>query len=744
MKVIHLISGGDTGGARTHVHLLLKHLNLTEEATLVCFTDGPFARDAAALGIPTVVLGGSLPGTLRKLCAMVREGQYQVIHCHGSRGNLMGALLKPFVKIPVISTVHSDPKLDYMGRPGAGLVYGGLNAFALRRMDYHIGVSDSMRELLMARGFRPHKIFTIYNGVEFSDTPAAPADRAAFYARVGLNAPAGSIVVGIGARLHPVKDYPTLLRGFAKARKTHPELRLLIAGDGQERSALEALTRELGIGEAVCFAGWLTDMREFYRCIDINALTSLSETFPYAITEAAREHLPTVSSRVGGIPAIILPGETGLLFEPGDDETLGDHLAALAGSAELRERLGEALYKKANEEFSAEATCRRQIEIYRRVIRTEEKLARGGRFGVLLCGAYGMHNAGDEAILEAVVSEMREIDPDMPITVMSRSASETARRCGVEAINTFNIPCLLRTLRRRELYINGGGSLLQDVTSSRSLWYYLFTLDAAKRRGCKVMMYGCGVGPVSGRLNRRLTAAVVNRSVDAVTLREADSMAQLRAFGITVPDVSVASDPALSLDPAGAEQVDGLMRRLGMDPAGQYLCLSLRRWAGIRDKLPLFAAAADYAYETCGLTPVLLSVNPRQDDRSTEALRSLIHAPCITVQEPMDTAAMSGLIGRMRAVCAMRLHVLIFAAARAVPLAAVSYDPKVASFLECLGQNNYLDYEALSGPEQLFALVDGALQAEPEALRDATARLRAAERRNPETARRLLGRGEGA
>ena len=135
MKVIHLISGGDTGGARTHVHLLLKHLNTAHEATLVCFMDGPFAREAAALGIPVVVMEGGMASVLRRLRKMIREGGYELVHCHGSRGNLVGALLKPSLDLPFVSTVHSDPKLDYLGRPGARLTYGLLNQLAQRRMD---------------------------------------------------------------------------------------------------------------------------------------------------------------------------------------------------------------------------------------------------------------------------------------------------------------------------------------------------------------------------------------------------------------------------------------------------------------------------------------------------------------------------------------------------------------------------------------------------------------------------------
>ena len=94
----------------------------------------------------------------------------------------------------------------------------------------------------------------------------------------------------------------------------------------------------------------------------------------------------------------------------------------------------------------------------------------------------------------------------------------------------------------------------------------------------------------------------------------------------------------------------------------------------------------------------------------------------------------------MRAVLAMRLHVLIFAASRAVPLAAVSYDPKVASFLDYLSQTNYVNYDALTDKAQLYALIDAAATADRETLRLATERIMEIERRNMETARRLLER----
>ncbi|MBR4425206.1 MAG: polysaccharide pyruvyl transferase CsaB [Oscillospiraceae bacterium] len=744
MKVIHLISGGDTGGARTHVHLLLKLLNQDHSATLVCFTDGPFAQDAAALGIPTVVLRGSLPAALRQLRRMIRDGGYELVHCHGSRGNLMGALLKPGLGLPVITTVHSDPRLDYLGRPAARLVYGSLNAFALRRMDDWIGVSDAMRDLLIQRGCAPDRVFAIYNGVEFT-RPARRDEtaRLAYLRALGLDADADSVVVGIAARMDPVKDLSTLLRGFAKACAVQPRLRLLIAGEGQEREALEALARELGIAAVTCFAGWRDDMPDFYRALDINVLTSLSETFPYALTEGAREALPAVSTRVGGVPKLISDGETGYLIEPGDAEALGTRLAELAADPQLRQTLGRALYEKAARDFSAQATCRRQLEIYRGILTEWKRRHERGRSGVLVCGAYGMYNAGDEAVLDAVLGEMRAIDPFMPLTVLSRDPSETAATHGVRALHSFRVLSMLRRMRRSELFLSGGGSLIQDVTSSRSLWYYLWTLMAAKRCGCRVLMYGCGVGPVLRAGNRRRAGRVINRCVDAVTLRESGSLETLRALGVTKPDIALAAEPALGLAPAPDAELDRLFQRLGIPPAARCFCVCVRRWPGIGEKLPLFAAAARHVWARYGLTPVLLSVNPKQDGETVSALRALLgpDIPCHLVTEPMRVPELIGFIARMEGILSMRLHVLIFAASQAIPMAGVSYDPKVASFLDYVEARSYLDYAALARPEQLLDIVDAALGADRAALRAATDRLLALERRNGAAARRLLEEG---
>ena len=736
MKVIHLISGGDTGGAKTHVHSLLQNLSRGMDITLVCFRDGPFAREAAELGIETRVCSGGFFSALREVRRMIAEEGFELVHTHGSRANLAGAILRSTCGRPVVSTIHSDYRLDYMGRPLAAATYGVLNVLALRRIKYHVGVSDAMRDLLISRRFPRETTFAIYNGLDFSREPKRH-DRAAFCARVGANVAPGDIVVGAAARLDPVKDLATLVRGFAAAREGHPELKLIIAGEGPERPALEALAEELGVRGAVTLAGWLDDMEEFYSALDINSLSSLSETFPYALTEGAAYRLPTVASAVGGIPRLIEDGKTGFLFAPGDWEKLGARLAQLASDPGLRERLGAAVHERAAREFSVEATCREQRAVYEEILEREAR----GRSGVVICGAYGMGNSGDEAILDAIVAEMRAIDPLMPLTVMTRDPAGASARLGLTAVHTFNFPRFLAVMRRRALYINGGGSLIQDVTSRRSLWYYLFTLRAAKRLGCKVMMYGCGIGPVKRPGGVERTRRVLNSCVDAITLREPDSIEELARFGVTKPEIILASDPALTLPSAPAEEVDTALEAAGAAPEGKYICFALRLWPGFGEKAGVFAAAARHAHEAYGLTPVFLPINHLDDGQAAALVaEKLGDTPHVLLPGPMSSALVIGLMSRMQVVVSMRLHGLIFAAGQGVPLIGVSYDPKVTAFLRCVDAG-CVPLEGLEEGE-LCRLIDGAAarSGDAAALEANVRKLRAIEHRSMETAARLLGK----
>ena len=180
MKVIHLISGGDVGGAKTHVLSLLRGLGQTQTVRLVCFMEGAFSREAREMGIETIVLtSGNFFFLVKTLKSMIVSEGFDIVHCHGSRANLMGAMLQGRLQVPVVTTVHSDYRLDYLGRPFHRLTYGTINTVCIRRIKNHIGVSDAMADLLISRGLDPLSMYSIYNGVDF--TPVVPAMNRAEY-----------------------------------------------------------------------------------------------------------------------------------------------------------------------------------------------------------------------------------------------------------------------------------------------------------------------------------------------------------------------------------------------------------------------------------------------------------------------------------------------------------------------------------------------------------------------------------
>ena len=338
------------------------------------------------------------------------------------------------------------------------------------------------------------------------------------------------------------------------------------------------------------------------------------------------------------------------------------------------------------------------------------------------------------------MQEMRSLDPDMPMTVLSKDPKSTRLTYRVQAVHRANFPIWHRAMHHAKLYINGGGSLIQDVTSRRSLWYYLHNIQTAKRCGCKVQMYGCGIGPVIRESHRKMAARVLNANVDTITLREPDSLEELRAMGVDKPEILLTADPALTLRQAPEDQTDSVLLRAGIPPHGRYICFALRRWKGFEEKAPLFSKAAEYAYRTYGLTPVFAAVEKHLDPGANQMAARGLSVPHYFLNDAGSAGTIIGALSRMEIVVSMRLHALIFAAGQGIPLAGVVYDPKVSAFLRYLGQEQFVDLEALT-EEGLRQMIDHcvAQSAHPEAQAEAVKRLQEMEQRNVTTARRLLG-----
>lgn len=370
LKVLHLISGGDIGGAKIQVLTLVKNLQkLNVDVKLLCFIKGVFYEEAAAMGLNIELI--KQPSRLDmsvvdKIKAIVDQEGFDLIHSHGARANLISMLLKRKVKIPVITTIHSDYRLDFEDTFYKRWIFTPLNAIALRFMDYYIAVSMELREKLLERGFPKNKIAYVFNGLDF-ESEVNYISREKYFEKMNIPYDPACIYVGILGRLHPVKGHKVFLEGAAEALKKAEHLRFIIGGDGIERENLQKLCSKLQIEHAVHFIGFVQNPYDFFNGIDINALTSYSEGFPYALLEGAKMKKPTISSDVGGVGKLILPNQTGLLFASGDHKAFADHLITLATSEEKREQLGQQLYEYGREHFSAVEMAMQYHAIYLQV-----------------------------------------------------------------------------------------------------------------------------------------------------------------------------------------------------------------------------------------------------------------------------------------------------------------------------------------------------------------------------------------
>lgn len=333
--------------------------------------------------------------------------------------------------------------------------------------------------------------------------------------------------------------------------------------------------------------------------------------------------------------------------------------------------------------------------------------------GAVICGAYGRGNTGDDAILDAILQELRQADPTLPVCVISRNPEETHKKYSVQACYTFRLREIWRKLGRAELFLSGGGSLIQNATSSRSLYYYLLTLLMAKKRNCKVMMYGCGIGPVYGRFHRWVAGRVVNQCVDVITLRDDDSVDELKNMGVYRPKIIRTADPTISIGQEEAGQTADLLEQLGIPSDGVYIGFGLRQWKGFDEVAPQIARAAQYAWEKHGLIPVFIPMEYPKDCEAAQKVIQHLHCPYHQISEQIPIRHTTAMFSRMSMVVGMRLHALIFAAKNGVPGIGISYDMKVDAFLKSIGCEEALLHVQSLTAEQLMEQID-RMQGEQE------------------------------
>ena len=575
MKILHMISGGDSGGAKTHVFALLDALKKYADVKIICLTPGIFYQEILKKDIDTVLIEQKNRGDLSiisKISDIIEKEGFDLLHIHGARANFVSSLLKRKIKIPIVSTVHSDYKLDFTEGFYKKYVFTLLNQIALKDMDYYIGVSNNFKNMLIQRGFSPNKIFTVYNGMDFKK-PHSFISKKEFLEKYNIPYEENTTYVGIIGRFDLVKGHKIFIEGAKHALSQNNNLRFLLAGEGPLLSDLKKQAEEYNISDKVHFVGFLDNIYDFINAIDINTLTSLSESFPYVLLEGAKLKKPTVSSDVGGISDLIENGENGFLFENGNSKDFADKVLTLAENKLMQLKFGENLFNKATNEFSNDNLAKSHIKIYERILKD---FYDNKKYDIVLSGYYGFNNSGDDALLTAIINNLRVYKEDVRILTLSKNPKQTKRLFKVDAINRFNPFIIYKSLKKSKLFLNGGGTLIHDATSSHSLYYYLYLMNLAKKLNLKLVVYANGIGPFKEK-NEKISA-LVTKKADLITLRDELSKKELRRIGVDKNEVFVTADPAITLDACSDIETLKLIKENNINENGKYMAVSVRGW----------------------------------------------------------------------------------------------------------------------------------------------------------------------
>lgn len=365
MRVLHLLeTTGNYAGTEIHLTTLVKaQIRQGIGAEIAVTAGGLLHRAIQAQSLPHLLLpSGNLPQQVRGMREITR-GKYDIVHAHNGRTRLLAALA---VKSPiaVIATQHfiSTQSQSYRGAKkwAANRAHRLIN----RRMAHFIAISQAACDAMIEReGVSRAKITVVANGIEPLTAPDS-AQKLALRRELGID-PNALLIVCV-ARLSAEKGLRFLLGAMPAVLAAHPQARLLIAGDGELKSQLEAQAATLNLQTAIDFLGYRDDATRLIGSADLFVLPSPAEPFGLVLIEAMAQGVAPLAARAGGPLEIIEDGVSGQLVKPSDASDLGAAIIELLADSQKRALMGQNALQRFHERFTADRMAAATIEVYRR------------------------------------------------------------------------------------------------------------------------------------------------------------------------------------------------------------------------------------------------------------------------------------------------------------------------------------------------------------------------------------------
>ncbi|MCL2377515.1 MAG: polysaccharide pyruvyl transferase CsaB [Defluviitaleaceae bacterium] len=695
-KILMTLMGMEIGGAETHVLELSKTLKRMGLDVHVVSNGGVYVRELEDCGIKhyRVPLHNkqfinvfSSYGAIRKI---IVENDIRLVHAHARIPAFICGLLQKRLKFKLVTTAH--------GQFSVAFPFNMLSNWGDRVM----AISPDIKDYLLTHyKLREDNISLTVNGID-TDKFSPDINPAGLANELGLRPDTKKIVsVCRLDRLDSISLTPHALIEAAEDIARNHDIEIIIVGDGDDFEAVKANADRMNARtgkKLIHITGQRTDVNRFLAIADI-------------FVNAARASLEAMSA---ARPVILSGGAgyMGILSEDNKEDAVRTNFTCRGyepvTAAKLTSDINKLLNMPGNERdalgamgrdlvinlYSLKRMATDSIAVYEEALQSAAESVRHKtaerKNNVVISGYYGSHNSGDDIMLQSIVQNLRAYRDDLSLTVLSLNPKETRAQFGVNAIHRFNFVSVFLKLRKTGLLITGGGNLIQDETSTKSLIYYLWVINTARLLGAKNMLYSKGIGPVNHSSNIARVRRSLNR-VNLITLRESESLDVLNEIGITGPKVYLTADAAFALPPAA-----GCQEYLaGLGVTGPFFAISLRSWAhNPPDLEKQVAAFADYIVETYGYQAVFVPLKADQDmDISRRAMALMKHPAILAEPAPQDLDQARAVMGAASFALAMRLHALIYAMEKGVPCIGLVYSPKIRQFMEYMGQSWHMPVE---------------------------------------------------
>jgi glycosyltransferase involved in cell wall biosynthesis len=360
MFSLHIDTARTWRGGQNQVLVTMMGLRALGHRTLLVAHPRGELRQRAAEGLDLIALAPTTEmdlGAAWRLSRLVKQLKPDIVHAHDPHGVAMAALALS------MSTQLAKPPLVASRRVDFRMRGNSLSRWKYRQVDCFICASDAIRQLLVAEGVPEERAVTVHEGIDLGRVDAAPPVNLHQELWLPHHAP----LVGNVAALVPHKGQRHLIEAAALVVRHVPDARFAIAGEGELRPSLERAIREHHLEKHVLLLGFRPDVLSLHKAFDIFVMSSVTEGLGTSLLDAMACGRPVVATRAGGIPEVVVDGETGLLVPPRDHEAMAAAIVTLLNDAGLRERMGHAGRGRARRRFSAERMVHETLRVYKRV-----------------------------------------------------------------------------------------------------------------------------------------------------------------------------------------------------------------------------------------------------------------------------------------------------------------------------------------------------------------------------------------